>query len=191
MLLAQFILQLYIWKRKLHLKELLGYWTFFFDFCVFHPVSLLHTCSFVTPSFTLHFIKESLCFARLKLFHSFFNLLSLIEPLLSLALSAKCTLCGRRSVCMHIYTHTHIQKRSWIGPELSHTLAQICLIGCIHTRCPAAPEITSGWCFKECCILHRRIVFSWHSPDSQYVRLGLVAIYYIIFSKPKLRIQQF
>lgn len=116
--------------------------------------------SFITQSFTLCFIKESFCFARLELFHSFFNLLSLIKLLSSLALSAKWTLCGRRSVCMHVYTHTHtcthIQKRSWIGPEPSCTSARICLIGCIHTRCPAAPEITPGLCLKECWTLRRR-----------------------------------
>lgn len=55
---------------------------------------------------TLHFIWRSLFLTRLKLFHSSFNLLSLIKTLSSLALRAKRASCGRCIVCMHAFTCT-------------------------------------------------------------------------------------
>lgn len=93
------------------------------------PLTFLSSFFYYTPassSFTLRFIKESFCFARLELFHSFFNLLSLIKLLSSLALSAKWTLCGRRSVCMHVYTHTHTHTYSEKVTDWARAIMHLC-----------------------------------------------------------------
>lgn len=103
---------------------------------------LLRVCSLVTPSLSLS--VSAFC---LTLTFSFF-----FQPLVSDQAPFIFGPFGKADALrweQRLHAHTHIQKRSQIGPEPSHTSAQICLIGCIHTRCPAAPEITTGWCFKE------------------------------------------
>lgn len=113
----------------------------------FWLLSLPSRCFYYTPAPLSCRLSRS---TGKSLFHSFlfFSLLSLIKLLSSLALSAKCTLCGRDRVCMHTQ---HIFRKGH-GLDQSHYTPRhrsVSVIGCIHTRCPAAPEITSGW------ILHR------------------------------------
>lgn len=112
MLLAQFILQRCIWRRKLHLKELLRYWTFcLWLFCLlpsffyYTPAPLSHRLLLSASEREVSVLPDSnffILFSTTCLWSSSFHLWPFRRSARSVVDTA--------FACTHTHTHTYSQK---------------------------------------------------------------------------------